>query len=279
MEFTFAFFEITLFVCVAIGFLAALLGVGGGVLLVPFLVLFMDIPIHYAIGASIIAVIATSSSSSLGYLKSGFTNVRLSMVLEAGAVAGALMGAILSTMLNASLLELLFTIILILAALKMFFSFGGTIEKNDDNFAKKLKLGRWYSDKMGERKGYGIPNTPIGILGSILAGVISTLFGIGAGIVKVPLLNQILNVPLKPSAAVSQFMTGVTAVTGAIVYLRLGYILPEIVAPTALGIAIGSFAGGKIVKTVPSKVIRILFVIMLSYVAVRMAMKGLGVVI
>jgi uncharacterized membrane protein YfcA len=229
-----------------------------------------------------IAVIASSGGASMEYLKVGMTNVRLSMFLETGTVLGALLGALLVTRLDAQLLEILFAVILFVLAIRLYILIGkSALSVEDDAIAKKLRLGFRYNDGKVflKREGYGVKNSLFGLFGAIFAGCFSSLFGMGSGTVMVPLLNQVMGVPIKAAAATSQFMMAVTAATGILVFLKLGYVSLELVAPVALGVTIGSVVGGKASKHFSPDLIKKIFILLIVYIGVRMALKGLGVLL
>ena len=277
MDYSTSFIFLTLPVAALAGFLGALLGIGGGVILIPFLVLFMGVPIQYAIAAGMVAVIATSTGSAISYVKGGVTNLKLSMFLEAGTVAGALIGAMLASRLPANILELLFALVLLICAYSMFSMMGRFRKTENDKLAQHLELHSHYHDAENGRTEYGVTNSVHGLLGSVVAGCAACLFGIGGGVIKVPLMNNVMRVPIKVAAATSNFMIGVTAATGAIVFMRMGYVVPEIVAPVALGVMIGSLSGSRVSKKLKPDALRKLFVILLIYVGIKMALKGAGV--
>jgi uncharacterized membrane protein YfcA len=260
------------------GVIGALVGIGGGVILIPFLVLIEGVPIHYAIGASIVAVVATSSASASAYVKSRLSNPRLGMFLEAGTSIGALIGALISVFLPVGVLEILFSLMALYVCVSML------IPKNDgkgqvrkqDGLSDRLCLHSSYELK-GEKHEYMVCSSGLGLAGSAIAGVLSGLFGIGGGVIKVPLMNLGMGVPLRPAAATSNFMIGVTAATGAAVFFSRGYIIPELVAPIVVGIAAGSILGSTFSHRVDTGHLRILFVAVLFLTALRMLLQALGV--
>jgi len=270
------FLLFTLPVSFAAGFLGALLGIGGGVILIPFLVLFMGVPVHYAIGAGMVAVIATSTASGISYVKGGATNIKLSMFLEAGTVAGALIGALLAARLDEYVLEILFSLVIFYCAFVMFSSMGKFRRAWNDKVAERFDLGHHHHDPVHGKQKYGVTNSISGLFGSVAAGCISSLFGIGGGVVKVPLMNQLMKVPMKAAAATSNFMIGVTAATGSLVFIGLGYVVPWIVAPVTFGVGLGSLIGSRTSHKFHPETLKLLFVLLLVYVGIRMALKGLG---
>lgn len=269
---------ILLLVSALAGAVGALIGIGGGVILIPFLVLFEGVPIHYAIAASIVAVVATSSASASHYVKSRMSNPRLGMFLEVGTSIGALAGALVSVLLPMNVLEILFALMAFYVCFSMLLPEGSGKEAKGepDQLSDRLCLHASYELK-GEKHEYKVCSSHLGLAGSAAAGVISGLFGIGGGVIKVPLMNLRMGVPLRPAAATSNFMIGVTAATGAAVFFSKGYVIPELVAPIIVGIAAGSVIGSKVSHDVDGTHLRYLFVAVLFFTALRMLLLALGV--
>lgn len=261
------------------GLLGALVGIGGGVLLIPFLVLCQNVPMHYAIGASIVGVVATSSASASAYVRSRLSNIRLGMLLETGTSVGALAGAFVSLLLPVSALETLFALVALYVCASMLFS-AGREEKGahskQDWLGSRLRLHSSYWVGKKEHR-YFVQATPLGIAGSFVAGVLSGLFGIGGGIIKVPLMHIGMKVPMRAAAATSNFMIGVTAATGAAVFASRGYVLAELAAPVAIGVTAGSLLGSGISHRVGVRSLKLIFAAILLYTAVRMLLHGIGV--
>ncbi len=261
------------------GIVGALVGIGGGVILIPFLVLFEAVPIHYAIGASIVAVVATSSASAAAYVKRRLSNPRLGMFLEVGTSVGALAGALVSVLLPVNVLEILFALMAFYVCFSMLFGSkeARSSEKREpDRLSDRLCLHSSYEHD-GKKHDYEVRSSWMGLAGSAVAGVLSGLFGIGGGVIKVPLMNIGMGVPLRPAAATSNFMIGVTAATGAAVFFSRGYIIPELAAPIVVGIAAGSVLGSTFSHRIDVAHLRVLFVVVLSFTALRMLLQALGV--
>ncbi len=270
---------ILLAVSAVAGMIGALVGIGGGVILIPFLVLFEGVPIHYAIGASIVAVVATSSASASSYVKKRLSNPRLGMFLEVGTSIGALAGALVSVLLPVNILEVLFALMAFYVCASMLIPGREGEDRKagkPDGLSDRLCLHSSY-EHSGEKHEYSVCSPRLGLAGSAVAGVLSGLFGIGGGVIKVPLMNLGMGIPLRPAAATSNFMIGVTAATGAAVFLSRGYIVPELVAPIVVGVAAGSVLGSGISHKVDAAHLRILFVGILFVTALRMLMQALGV--
>lgn len=269
-----------LFVGLLAGVLGALLGLGGGIVITPVLTLFFGVPIEYAVGASIIAVLSTSSGSALLYLKDELLNLRIAMFLEIFTTIGAFVGALLSLVLEAKFLFLLYGALMLFQAYNMYQKITAKKEDHlaeaDDPLAEKLALSGSYYDKGLQKEiTYHVTRVRAGSFVMFCAGVISALLGIGAGAFKVLAMDTVMKMPLKVSSATSNFMMGVTGVASAIFYLFIGRIHPALVTPIALGVLLGSAFGSKIMPYMPVKVLRILFVVVLLAIGVQMFLRGM----
>src|SRR5579872_2852662 len=227
------------------GLLGSLTGLGGGFIIIPLLTLFMHVDIHYAIGASLVSVIATSSGSAAAYVKEGLTNIRLGMFLEIATTAGAFTGAILAIYIPAHYIAVLFGLILIFSAIMSLRQRTEQLVHRETFLSKKLKLGGTYPVNDGLVE-YSVTNIAGGFFMMIFAGVISGLLGIGSGALKVIAMDGIMRIPFKVSTTTSNFMIGVTAAASAVVYLQRGYIHPGIAMPVVIGVLIGAVSGSKI---------------------------------
>lgn len=270
-------FELTLFlISVLAGVFGAILGLGGGVLIVPALTLLFGVQIRYAVGASIVSVIATSSGAAATYVRDHITNIRVAMLLELATTVGALCGAMLSPYFPARVLFIVFALILAYSALAMLRKRGDhTITHSDDRLAARLKLHASYPDR-GREIPYAVDRVPLGFSLMLGAGVISGLLGIGSGALKVPAMDTAMRLPIKVSSATSNFMIGVTAAASAGAYYVRGDILPLLAAPVALGVLSGSFLGTKVMMKLHSNRIRQIFIVVLVLIAVQMAVKAVG---
>ena len=264
------------------GIAGAILGIGGGMIITPILTLGMGLNIKYAIGASIIAVIATSSGSTIAYLRDNVLNLRVAMFLEIATTIGAIVGALLTGVLDPKYLYLLFGCLLVFSSWNMYHKLRRGQEVlqrvEPDKIATKLKLNGSYYDK-AEMKDvdYQVENVPAGFSVMFGAGVASGLLGIGSGAFKVMAMDTFMKMPLKPSSSTSNLMMGVTAAASATVYFFNGSILPTIAVPMALGILVGAVVGSRIMQILPSRWIRIAFIPILLYIGGQMVFKGLGV--
>jgi uncharacterized membrane protein YfcA len=257
------------------GFLGALTGLGGGVIVVPLLALVFHVDIHYAIGAALVSVIATSSGAAAAYVREGYSNVRVGMFLEMATTAGALTGAALVLYLRASVIAVVFGVVLIYSALVSFHS--GSHLKQDqgpDRIATWLRMDSTYPTSNGFES-YHVRGVPMGFLLMVVAGVLSGLLGIGSGAVKVLAMDKAMKLPFKVSTTTSNFMIGVTAAAGAGIYLSRGYIDPELAMPVMLGVLAGSFAGARVLAGAQVRVLRIVFAVVIGALAIEMINSGL----
>lgn len=275
---------ILLLVGVFAGTLGALLGIGGGMIIIPILSVMMGLPMRYAIGASIIAVIATSSGATIAYLKDDLLNLRVAMFLEIATTIGAIMGAILTGVINGQWLEILFGAFLIYSTYNMIQKLRGKVKVDaenviDDPMARKLKLQGSYYDQIDQQEHhYQVTHVPAGFAMMYGAGLASGLLGIGSGVFKVIAMDTIMKMPLKPSSATSNLMMGVTAAASATVYFFNGSIQPQIAGPLAIGILIGAAIGTRIMQHIDSRILRMIFVPILFIMGIQMILKGFGVI-
>ena len=205
-------------VSIIAGFIGALFGLGGGVLIIPFLTLVEGVPVPLAVGASIVSVVATSSSSAATYVQDHLTNLRLGMFLEIGTVAGAITGAFVAVFLPASVLFVFFGLILLYATIIMVRARGIDFpaDVKSDTTSRILSLGGQYEDHSLNRVvKYEVTRTPLTVFIGYFAGIVSGLLGVGGGIINVPTMNLVSKVPVKVASATSNFMIGVTAAASA----------------------------------------------------------------
>ena len=279
--------EILQFMLIAVlaGFLGSLVGLGGGIIITPALTILFGFDIKYAIGASIVAVIATSSGSAIAFVKDHVSNMRVGMLLEVFTTAGGVVGALMAGVFSSKLLYIFFSLILLN-------SFYGMLKKTglitklkkeeekveNDKYANKYKLNSTYYDKAtGKTVKYNVTNVPQGSLVMFGAGFASGLLGIGSGAFKVVALDTYMKLPIKVSTATSNFMMGVTATASALIYFFNGTINPAIAAPIAIGTLIGSRTGAKVMQRLDAKYIRYIFLPILLFTIINMLLKGLGV--
>ncbi len=258
------------------GFLGALTGLGGGVIIVPMLTLLLGVDIHYAIGASLISVIATSSGAASAYVKEGFTNMRIGMFLEVATVIGALIGALIAPWIPVQVIAVLFGLILLHAAYN---ARKPLVQHNEvlapDPKATFLRLNGRYPTVEGTLQSYNVQSVPSGFGLMMVAGTLSGLLGIGSGALKVIAMDRIMKIPFKVSTTTSNFMIGVTAAASAGVYLHRGYIVPELAMPVMLGVLIGSLTGSVVLTRVRTRYLRVVFSIVIALLGLEMLVNGL----
>ena len=257
------------------GFLGALTGLGGGVVVVPALTLALGVDMKYAIGASLVSVIATSSGAAAAYVREGFSNIRIGMFLEIATTIGAVVGAYLAGHITTQVLAIIFGLVLIQSAYQSVAR--GALESvqpvASDRLGKLLRLGSSYPVG-GVEKEYGVCHVPAGFGLMFGAGALSGLLGIGSGAVKVIAMDQAMRIPFKVSTTTSNFMIGVTAAASAGVYLSRGYIEPRIAMPVMLGVLFGAFAGSKVLVHARVRTLRIVFAVVIFALAVEMILNG-----
>ena len=255
------------------GFLGALTGLGGGVVIVPVLTLLFHVDIRYAIGASLVSVIATSSGAAASYVREGFSSVRIGMFLEVATTLGALFGAYLTTRVSAPTIGVIFGVVLLYSAWASFRTKHDTHTDKPDAMAMRLKLKGSFPTPAGEES-YVAQRVPAGFGLMYLAGTLSGLLGIGSGAVKVLAMDQAMRLPFKVSTTTSNFMIGVTAAASAGIYLSRGYIDPALAMPVVLGVLLGSLVGAKVLRRSNSRTLRIIFSIVIFVLAIEMIYNG-----
>ena len=257
------------------GLLGSLTGLGGGVIVVPMLTVLFGVDIHFAAGASLISVIATSSGAASAYVKEGYSNIRIGMFLEIATTIGAVIGAYLAGIVSAKAISIIFAAILVYSAFSSIF-----LKKKDGNFTKENKYARTfrlhgkYPTSEGKQS-YSAQNVPFGFALSSLAGIMSGLLGIGGGAIKVIAMDRIMKIPFKVSTTTSNFMIGVTAAASAGIYLKNGYIHASLVMPVMLGVLTGAFLGAKLLTFASSKSLKIVFSVIILIMAYEMLKNGL----
>jgi len=264
-------------VSIVAGFVGALFGLGGGVLIIPFLTLVEGVPVPLAVGASIVSVVATSSASASTYVQDHLTNLRLGMFLEIGTVAGAITGAFVAVFLPASALFILFGVILLYATIVMIRARGIDFPANvrPDKTSRILALGSQYEDQSLNRVvKYEVTRTPLTVFIGYFAGIVSGLLGVGGGVINVPTMNLVSKVPVKVASATSNFMIGVTAAASASVYLLRGDVHPLLAAPLIIGVAGGALLGTRVLKVTPPTRVKVAFGILLAAISLLMILKG-----
>jgi uncharacterized membrane protein YfcA len=261
---------------ISAGLLGSLTGLGGGVIIIPLLTLGFGVPMHYAIGASLISVIGTSSGAAVAFVKEGFTNMRIGMFLEIATTAGAIVGALVSGMLNPNTIGIIFASILLLTVI---LNLKGKPDHQEPlikgSLEERLKLFGTFPDK-GILKSYSARNTIPGFFMMMFAGAMSGLLGIGSGALKVLAMDNMMKLPFKVSTTTSNFMIGVTAVASALIYFQRGEIVPVIVAPVLIGVVVGSFIGSKTLMVSKTKKLKVFFAIVITILSVYMMYNGIN---
>ncbi len=269
------FTGVVFFGSLAAGFLGSLTGMGGGVVIVPLLTLLLGVDIRYAIGASLVSVIATSSGAAAAYVKEGFSNIRIGMFLEMATTQGALLGAIIASVIPTSFIAMIFGFILIYSAyLSARPGEAGSEGGRPDPLATRLHMNGSYPGPGGPIH-YAVHAVPIGYSLMFLAGGLSGLLGIGSGAVKVLAMDRAMHIPFKVSTATSNFMIGVTAAASAGVYLNRGYIDPGLSMPVMLGVLIGSLLGARLLFTARTAWLRLTFAAVILALGVEMIYNGI----
>ena len=256
------------------GLLGSLTGLGGGVVVIPLLTLVLGVDFHYAVGAALVASIATSSGSGSAYVKEGITNIRLGMFLEIATAIGAVCGAAVAIYLNNNFIAILFGCVLVLTAVMQ------QRRKSDHDgvvgseAARRLRLYGTWPQKNGSLKAYELRHVGGGFGVMYIAGVLSGILGIGSGVLKVIAMDGIMKVPFKVSTTTSNFMMGVTACASAVVYVQRGQIEPGIACPVMIGVLCGALTGARLLKTLDVRLLRRIFCVAILLVALNMIWQG-----
>lgn len=273
--------EVNIWLLAGTGLFAALLGsmlgVGGGFIIVPVLTLLAHLPIKAAIGTSLVAIIANASLAASRYMRLGFTNVKLGLLMCCTTVPGAVAGSLLAGILAPAVLSTLFGLVLVYVAYIMVTKGDISIQSNEPpatNSADVTNVATYYDKAMAKFVGYRITRIPQGLGGSFLAGILSSLLGIGGGVVQVPVMNLIMTVPIKAAIGTSAFIMGLTTAAGALVYHHQGYIHPFVVAPLLLGIVPGALVGTALTERIETTKLKRAFGVLLFAIAILMFLKA-----
>jgi uncharacterized membrane protein YfcA len=268
----------------AVGVLGAILGIGGGVFIVPALVLIFRIPVHHAIATSIVSVIATSSAATSTNVEKGLVNMRLGMILEIGTVLGAMSGALTAAWLSETTLLRIFAVVLLVVAVLLGWKSSrgeraATLNSQhtilDDQPDDLGLLGTsFYDPTEGRQISYRVRRAPLGFLVSLVAGNLSGLLGVGGGFIKVPVIHLVCGVPMKAATATSNFMIGVTAAASAFIYFGRSEVRPALTTAVVLGVLVGSFVGAAISQRLPGRLVQAIFAVFLLPVAWQMCVQA-----
>jgi hypothetical protein len=256
------------------GLLGALTGLGGGVVIVPLLTLGFGIDFRYAVGASLVSVIATSSGAAVAYVREGYTNIRVGMLLEVATTVGAIFGAALAGWIAPSALAVVFGVVLLGSAWFSARPRPEHVVETADPLATRLRLDGTYPSLTGER-GYHVQRVPLGFGVMAGAGALSGMLGIGSGALKVLAMDQAMCLPFKVSTTTSNFMIGVTAAASAGIYLARGYVDPGLAMPVVLGVLAGALLGARVLATTRSALLRVIFAVVVAVLGVEMIVNGL----
>lgn len=266
-------------ISVTAGFIGALAGVGGGILVVPSLTLLFGIDIRLAIGASIVSVIATSSGAAAAYVRDRITDMRVGMFLELATTSGAVVGATLAAVVSASFLYVLLGLVLLFSAVQQVTRLGEETppDASPSWLAARMRLSGSYPDRRLGEIAYSAQRIPLGFALMGVAGVVSGLLGIGSGALKVLAMDGAMRLPMKVSSATSNFMIGVTAAASAGIYLGRGDVDPAIAAPVALGVLAGATMGARLLPHLSNRHVRWIFLPVLLAIGLQTLARGLGI--
>jgi hypothetical protein len=254
------------------GLIGALIGLGGGILITPLLVLLFGIDIRYAMGAALVSVVATSSGAAAAYLREGLSNIRIAMFLNVATTSGAIAGASLVAIADPRALSLVFGIALLATVLLSLRPLPPADNTGGDALARRLG----FIGELPDGSPYGARHVPAGFAMMIVAGLLSGLLGIGSGAFKVLAMDRIMRIPFKVSTTTSNFMIGVTAAASVGIYLRNGYFDPELAGPVALGVLGGAFAGARLLPIAPVRLLRVLFLTAVAWIGIQMIARAAG---
>ncbi len=274
----FGFFALVFLASVFAGLIGALVGLGGGIFVVPLLTLAFGLPIDVAVGASIVSVIATSSGAAAAYVRDHMTNMRVGMFLEIGTTLGAVSGAFAAVFLAPRLLFVIFGLVLLFSAIPLIAKLGEELPHGvvNDRWADRLALASTYPDAaQGGDVPYAVTHVPAGLGLMYIAGLISGLLGIGSGTFKVLAMDTAMRLPMKVSSTTSNFMIGVTAAASAGIYFQRGDIHPLVAAPVALGVLIGALVGAKTLVRLSNNTVRKIFFPILIAIGIEMLIRGI----
>ena len=258
----------------AAGMLGALTGLGGGVVLIPLLTLGFHVDMRYAIGASLVSVIATSSGAAAAYVREGYSNVRIGMFLEVATTIGAVVGAFIAGHVPTRGLAMVFGVVLLYSAWLSRGQLDHVTAAEPNPWSEKLGMSGRYPNGCGGWTAYVVDRIAAGWAMMFGAGILSGLLGIGSGAVKVLAMDKIMRIPFKVSTTTSNFMIGVTAAASAGIYLARGYVDPVLVAPVLLGVLLGALTGAKVLSRAPVPLLRTIFAWVIAALGVEMIVNG-----
>jgi uncharacterized membrane protein YfcA len=259
------------------GTFGSMVGLGGGIFIIPALSLFLGVPIHTAISASLVAVVATSTAGSITYVRQELTNFRLAVTMETALTAGALAGGFVGAMLNKEVLSAVFGGVMIVVSFYMALSRRAMPQVPEEGADLGLLGAGYYDSRAAHRVRYHVRRLPVGMVSGLVAGNVSGLLGVGGGFMTVPTLRLIMGVPMRAAVATSSLMLGVTACAGAIVYFAHGMVDPTVTVPVVLGVTAGALLGSRLALRVRSSILAIILSIILFALSVQMILAAAGI--
>lgn len=268
------------------GLLGAMLGVGGGFMIVPVLTI-LGIPIQYAIGSSLISIVTNAATATGVHIQNHLTNLKLGLLLSTTLIPGAVVGALISSNLPAPVLTILFSLLLLFVAYYMIPRKQRRLTETELEAQKRADEkshashtwldSSYYDPAVNEEISYHVHRPVVGLVTGFFGGVISSMFGIGGGIINVPVMNRIMKVPVKATVATSGFLLLTTTMTGSLIYIYNGFLVPYVAGPLCLSVFIGARLGSLIAHRVHTRILLIVFSIFLVLMALMMALKGLHI--
>lgn len=271
--------DIVIFIIIgtAAGLMGSMMGVGGGVLIVPVLSLFLGVPIHQAIAASAVAIIANSAAGAISYVRKGMANIRLGMTMETMTTVGAILGGFTAALLSREILSGIFAVLLVLMSVYVYLKTRLKGGESDASGPLGLLGESFYDPYLKRDVRYRVKNLPIGLGASLVAGNLSGLLGIGGGVIQVPAMTVAMGVPMKAAVATSNFMIGITACAGAYVHYIRGMVNPMVAVPVAVGVTLGAFVGSRLAPKVSGLSLTVTFAVIMLIFAVQMGLAAFGI--
>jgi len=269
-----ALLMVLLLIAIGAGIVGALFGLGGGIIFIPVLTIIFGLDAAEAVAASLVGIVATSTGSATGFVKKGLSNIRLGMLLEITTTIGAIVGAIIATYLENWILLIMFAMVMLYSGFKMAVS----PERTGIEECQESNLTFEYSDPVSgvENRKYEVKNIRSGMALCTIAGAVSSMTGVGGGSIKVPLMNIYMHVPIKVASATSSYMIGITAFSGAIIYLIMGTIPLQVAATVAIGAYIGAVIGTKIAARTNASALKRYMSVVFFIIAIIMVLKAGG---
>jgi hypothetical protein len=259
------------------GTFGSMVGLGGGIFIIPCLTLFLDVPIHAAIAASLVAVVATSTSGSVAYLRQGLTNLRLAVTMETALTLGALTGGLVGAMLDKEVLSAIFGGVMVVVSVYMGLRRNASPALPEDENGLGRLGARYHDEHLACSVRYRVRRLPGGLFACLVAGNVSGLLGVGGGFMTVPVMTLAMSVPMRAAVATSSLMLGVTACAGAVVYFARGMVDPAVAVPVVLGVTVGAFIGSRLAVRVKSSVLVITLAVVLFILSLQMILAAAGI--